>query len=138
MSADVAAQKPGREDFRWDVFLSYRHADKSAVQQIAMKLRDDRRLKVWWDEWEVPPGGDFQQGLWAGLKESWATAVFIGPSTTGGCRSAKSRAPSTNKSRAASLSCRCSSRRPDPDKIDLEFLGLNSRVVFERSLTSSA
>jgi hypothetical protein len=134
MHVDTVSPKPERGNFRWDVFLSYRGADRSAVSQIAQKLRD-MRLKVWWDEWEVPPGADFQQSLWDGLKKSWATAVFIGPSTVMGWQELEVK---------GAINEQVKSGKPvlpiflpgvlDPDKIDLEFLGLNSRVVFERSL----
>src|SRR6267154_1695794 len=83
MASPTTAPKPTREEIQWDVFLSYRHADRDAVSQIAAKL-DELKLRVWWDEWEVPPGADFQQKLWEGLKGSYATAVFIGPNTIGG------------------------------------------------------
>jgi len=77
------------------------------------------------DEWEVPPGGDFQQGLWAGLKESWATACSSGrrPLRVAGARSQKSAINEQVKSGKPVLPVFLPGV-PDPDKIDLEFLGL--------------
>jgi TIR domain-containing protein len=51
------------EKAAFDVFLSYNNKDKPAVRQIAEALRDRRGLKVWLDEWELPPGVPSQDEL---------------------------------------------------------------------------
>ena len=120
-----------REDFRWDVFLSYRHPDQEAVRHIATKLRD-MGLRVWYDEWEVVPGDKFQNDLWAALKQSWTTAVFVGPKTIGGWQEQEVQT-------AIDIQVKEGRRVipvflpdiPDPDKVDIGFPSLNSRVVFE-------
>jgi hypothetical protein len=128
-------QKPVREGFQWDVFLSYRHPDRDSVEYIATKL-SEMDLKVWWDEWEVAPGEDFQQKLWDGLTRSWATAVFIGPKTLGGWQEKEVKAAIEKQVKSGKPVIPVFLPNvPDPDKIEIEFLGLNSRVVFERALT---
>src|SRR5271165_3638046 len=83
MTLVAGAHSPVRENFKWDVFLSYRHPDRDAVEQIAKKL-SEMGLQVWWDQWEIAPGDNFQDKLWDGLTRSWATVVFVGPKTVGG------------------------------------------------------
>lgn len=39
--------------FRFDIFLSYNHAQKDWARRLARRLRDDR-FTVWFDEWELP------------------------------------------------------------------------------------
>ena len=131
MASPTTPPKPNRQDYQWDVFLSYRHPDKEAVKQIATTL-DALSLKVWWDEWEVPPGADFEQKLWEGLKGSYATAVFIGPQTIGGWQDREVKAAIDQQVRSSKpVMPVFLPGIPDPDQIDLEFLGMNSRVVLE-------
>jgi hypothetical protein len=134
MTTDVSGLKPSREGFQWDVFLSYRGNDREAVAQIAEALRS-KKLKVWWDQWAIPPGANFQTEIWKGLKGSWATAVFIGPSTVGGWQDLelKSAISEQVKSGKPVLPVFLPGA-PDPDKVDLEFLSLNSRVVFTKTI----
>jgi hypothetical protein len=135
MALLAGAQSPVRDDFKWDVFLSYRHPDRDAVEQIAKKL-GEMGLQVWWDEWEVAPGDKFQEKLWDGLKRSRATAVFIGPKTVGGWQEQEVQT-------AIDIQVKEGRRVipiflpdvPDPDQIDIPFVPLNSRVVFQHSLT---
>ncbi len=67
---------------QFDAFLSHNSADKEIVRTLAEKLRADG-LGVWFDEWELRPGATWQSGIEQGLKQSRATAVFIGPHDLG-------------------------------------------------------
>jgi hypothetical protein len=64
------------------VFLSYSRTDSKAVTQIAETLKQSG-LKVWLDDWELPPGQPWMDGLEEGIKKSQATAIFIGPKGLG-------------------------------------------------------
>jgi hypothetical protein len=71
-----------------DVFLSYRHADRTA----ALELRDllvARKLRVWFDEDAIPPGDLFQSRMAEGLKQSDAIAILIGPHSVAGWQEAE-------------------------------------------------
>lgn len=137
MPPDSSTVKPSRDQFDWDVFLSYRSADIDPVRRVAEVLRS-KQLRVWWDQWEVPPGADFQTALWNGLRKSWATAVFVGPSTVSGWqdREVKEAINAQVKSGKPVLPVFLPGI-PNPDAVDLEFLGLNSRVVFGGTLDDS-
>lgn len=134
MATPASALRPVREDFQWDVFISYRSPDRPASERIARKLTE-MGLKVWWDDWEVRPGSDFQSALWEALRKCWATIVLVGPSTVGGWQEREVK---------AAIDAQVKANKPvipvflpeisNPDKVELEFLGLYSRVVFERSL----
>jgi hypothetical protein len=138
MASPVPARKFVREDFRWDVFLSYRHADKADAGRMA-KLLEEMGLKVWWDEREIPPGVPFEDAILDGLKQSWATAVCIGPSTVGGWQEQEVR---------KAINDQVKTKKPvmpvflpgvtDPDQVDIGFLESNSRVVFEQSVAEQA
>ena len=67
---------------RYDVFLSHNSREKPVVERIAEKLRM-ASLEPWLDKWCLVQGGQWQQGLAAGLRESSACAVFVGPSDVG-------------------------------------------------------
>lgn len=130
MDSPASARQPVPEDFEWEVFLSYRKPDFESVAAIASKLRE-RRIKVWWDEWNVRPGSDFQEALWDGLRRSWSAAVFIGPRTVGGWQEQEVK---------SAIDLQVKNKKPvipvflpdsgDPDQVDMKFLGLNSRIVF--------
>ena len=62
----------------FDVFLSHNSKDKPAVRQIAEALRDERGLKVWLDEWELPPGVPWQDELEKIIETVRSAAVMIG------------------------------------------------------------
>jgi small GTP-binding protein len=44
------------DQFAFDVFLSHSSKDKDVVRPLAERLRSDG-LRVWFDEWEMKPGG---------------------------------------------------------------------------------
>lgn len=66
----------------FDVFLSYNSRDRAAVLPLAEALKL-RGLRVWLDDWEVAPGSLAQEVLEAGLRDSGAAAVLVGPSGIG-------------------------------------------------------
>jgi len=61
----------------FDVFLSHNSKDKPAVRQIAETLRA-RGLRVWLDEWELPPGRRWQDELEKIIRTVRSSAVLIG------------------------------------------------------------
>jgi hypothetical protein len=62
----LKAQQP---DFRFDVFLMYSARDKEIVQVLAQRLMNDG-LRVWYDEWEIPPGHRIELKVEEGLEHS--------------------------------------------------------------------
>lgn len=56
-----------RMAFTYDVFLSHSSKDKDTVREIAERLQADG-LRVWFDEWEIRPGGNIPVALERGLK----------------------------------------------------------------------
>lgn len=61
------------EKFIYDIFFSYSYKDKSAVSELATKLKQDG-LNVWLDEWIIKPGDSIQQEIEEGLNRS---RIFI-------------------------------------------------------------
>lgn len=61
-----------------DIFLSYNSRDHAAVEQIARQLRQ-AGFTPWLDAWNLPAGGDWQDGIDHGLRHSRGCAVFLGP-----------------------------------------------------------
>ena len=66
------------EKAAFDVFLSHNSKDKSEVCRIAEALRDGRGLKVWLDEWELPPGAPWQDELESIIRIVRSAAVLVG------------------------------------------------------------
>jgi hypothetical protein len=64
-------------DDTFDVFLSHNSKDKPTVRQIAEALRA-RGLRVWLDEWELPPGRRWQDELEKIIRTVRSSAVLIG------------------------------------------------------------
>ena len=56
-------------EFIFDVFLSHSVSDSAVVQQIAERLQQDG-LKVWFDKWELRPGGNIPTQIEEGLEHS--------------------------------------------------------------------
>ena len=50
------------EPFPYDVFLSHSAKDKPVVRDVAERLKKDG-LRVWFDEWELRPGGRISLAL---------------------------------------------------------------------------
>ncbi len=67
---------------KFAVFLSHNSKEKPTVERIAEKLKRDE-IEPWLDKWCLTPGADWQDGLAAGLSDSSACAVFIGPNGIG-------------------------------------------------------
>lgn len=55
--------------FEYDVFLSHTGQDKPRVRSLAEKLKA-AGLRVWFDEWVIPFGGDITLGIQTGLQQS--------------------------------------------------------------------
>ncbi len=53
----------------YDAFLSHSGSDKSRVRRLAERLRG-AGLRIWFDEWIIPPGGDLQLAIEHGLEQS--------------------------------------------------------------------
>lgn len=64
------------------VFLSYNGEDREIAQELARRLADEARVKVWLDVYELVPGQPWQPDLETALAASDACAVLIGPSGT--------------------------------------------------------
>ena len=67
---------------RFDVFLSYNSRDGEIVERIAERLKW-AGLEPWLDRWSLTPGVEWQAELGAGLEDSAACAVFVGPHDLG-------------------------------------------------------
>ncbi|MCY1075073.1 nSTAND1 domain-containing NTPase [Archangium lansingense] len=76
MSNSVA--DPGGRSF--DVFLSHNSRDKSAVELLAHRLKEEARLQPFLDKWHLVPGESWQAELEKALGESESVAVFFGAS----------------------------------------------------------
>ena len=57
------------ETFNYDVFISHSAKDKSAVRELAERLRKDG-LRVWLDDWEIKPGDLILLKIEQGLEQS--------------------------------------------------------------------
>ena len=55
--------------FQYDVFISHSSKDKTAVRELAQRLRADG-LRVWLDEWEIKPGDLISLRIEHGLEQS--------------------------------------------------------------------
>ena len=66
-------------DKRYDVFLSYSSTDRNFVRAVAERLANEANLRVWFDEWSIPPGDPWQEALEDGLEHSASVVVFVGP-----------------------------------------------------------
>jgi len=65
-----------------DVFLCHSGHDKPLVRALARALRA-RNLRVWLDEWEIPPGAPWQEALERAIQTVRSAAVLYGPSGIG-------------------------------------------------------
>jgi hypothetical protein len=66
----------------FDAFLSHNSKDKPQVKVLAEVLKASG-VKVWLDEWELPPGSLWQEALEAGLNRSKTVVVLFGPAGAG-------------------------------------------------------
>ena len=63
------------ESFKYDVFLSHSSKDKTAVRELAERLKKDG-LRVWLDAWEIQPGDLISLKIEEGLEQS-RTLVLV-------------------------------------------------------------
>jgi hypothetical protein len=65
-----------------DLFLSHNNADKPWTERLAAAIEADRTgppLKVFFDKWDVPHGGDIPAELEAGLQNSRYVGLVLSP-----------------------------------------------------------
>jgi len=65
-----------------DLFLSHNRADKRWTERLAGAIEMDRRgrpLKVFFDKWDIPPGGDIPAELEAGLQNCRHVGLVLTP-----------------------------------------------------------
>lgn len=65
-----------------DLFLSHNNADKPWAERLASAVEADRDgapIKVFFDKWDIPHGGDIPAELEAGLQESRYVGLVISP-----------------------------------------------------------
>lgn len=67
----------------YDVFLSYSSVDKPALEAVAVRLRDEARLRPFLDKWHLVPGESWMPSLKQALGRSTTIAVFFGPQGRG-------------------------------------------------------
>jgi hypothetical protein len=65
--------------YDYDAFLSYGPADRSEVERIASRLRDEHGLRLCFDAWRAAPGPLDVDAI----DRSRAVVVFIGPNGSG-------------------------------------------------------
>jgi len=68
----------------FDVFLSHSHLDAVWVEDLARRLEDDAKLRVWLDKWILIPGEHWQQAMARGLDQAKCCAVCLGDKTPQG------------------------------------------------------
>jgi WD40 repeat protein len=68
---------------KYDAFLSHNSQDKPAVEQIARWLRDEAKLTVWLDDWNLMPGDSWQKEMQNAIDQSRCCVVFLGPNGIG-------------------------------------------------------
>jgi GTPase SAR1 family protein len=64
------------DSLNYDVFLSHSAKDKSAVRELAERLKSDG-LRVWLDEWEIQPGDMIGLKINQGLEQSRTLALVM-------------------------------------------------------------
>ncbi len=65
-------------NYQYDVFISYASEDKGFATKLADSLRDNG-VKVWFDDWRIPPGDNVQKKINEGIKLSRKMAVVFSP-----------------------------------------------------------
>ncbi len=74
---DTDTTAPADRGERFDVFLCHNSKDKPAVRELAVQLTK-RRLRVWLDEDQIPPGTRTGKGLEEGVNKSASALVLVG------------------------------------------------------------
>src|SRR5437016_7056225 len=69
--------------FEYDIFLSYNHADKEWVRQLAIRIEREiwqgRRMRVFFDEWHIQPGENIPIALERALPGSRKIGIILSP-----------------------------------------------------------
>lgn len=68
----------------FDAFLSHSHDDAEWVEQLAQRLEDECRFRVWLDRWRLVPGESWQQEMGIGLEQAKTCVVCVGSTTPAG------------------------------------------------------
>src|SRR5262245_34046890 len=76
---------------RYHVFLSHSGADKPAVEDLALRLRQEG-VEPWLDKWHLIPGDPWMRALEDALDASDSCAVFVGPGGLGPWQNEEMRA----------------------------------------------
>lgn len=74
--------EPPPPGFLHHTFISHNHADKRTARRLYKKLRA-AGLSVWFDEKNIPPGGDIWQHVQQGLDESATLILLMTPHSVG-------------------------------------------------------
>jgi hypothetical protein len=67
------------ESPRYHVFISHSNSNKDFVRDLADKLVQ-RRMRVWFDEWEIKPGDRFADSVRDGIRDSRYYVLVVEPS----------------------------------------------------------
>src|SRR5215468_2555636 len=67
------------QEKKFDVFVSYSHADKALVESLAKALRR-RHVRVWIDGWEMKPGDILRDKISDGIANASFFFVVLSPS----------------------------------------------------------
>jgi hypothetical protein len=81
-SRDNRTLPPAGKPDGFDVFLCHNAADKPVVRWTARRLQE-RGIRPWLDENELPPGQPWQEELERQIGSIRAAAVFVGPNGIG-------------------------------------------------------
>ena len=76
------SNEQGGEKHRFDVFLNHNSEDRPAARKLAIALKK-LGLRVWFDEWELPPGSRWQNAVEEGMTACKAIVVLLGESGIG-------------------------------------------------------
>jgi hypothetical protein len=60
------------------VFISHAHSEKKTARKVAEFLAV-QGFEVWFDEWNLEPGGNFAQTIGEGLESSDAMVILMSP-----------------------------------------------------------
>jgi hypothetical protein len=71
------------KDKLYDAFLSHNSKDKNFIEQVAQKLQEDYKIKIWLDKWNIIPGRDFQEEIEKGIFSSRSCVIFLGDNDAG-------------------------------------------------------
>lgn len=72
------------DEKKFDVFLSHSHSDAIFVEDLAKRLEDCAKLRVWIDRWILVPGEHWQQEMARGLDNAKSCVVCMGEQTPKG------------------------------------------------------